>query len=237
MELYNCDCFDVMNKINDKSIDLIITDPPYLHNKGGGKNHGTEGKSKIANSKMYNFNSDMMKNMSDFGEDEIYKILNDFNRICIKLNAFIFCNDTQLPYYMNWCLKNKKKWTVLIWEKPLSILNRNRYSQNIEYIIRVYDKGTALNKLDISSHPDKKEFYSKTRKIIPPRGKNKFHPCQKPYDYIKGIVELNSQENSTVFDPFMGSGEVGKVCKDLGRNFIGVEIDNKYFDIAKKRIG
>jgi DNA modification methylase len=235
-EIYFDDCFNIFDKIDDKSIKLIITDPPYLHNKGGGKTHGTEGKSKIANSKMYNFDSPMMKDMSSFGEHEINKMLDEFKRICIKLNAFIFCNDTQIPYYLNWCLKNKKKWTILTWEKPLSILNRNRYSQNLEYIVRIYDNGTGLNKIDLDEYPEKKEYYSKNRKMNPPKGKNKFHPVQKPYEYIKGIVELNSDFSDIIFDPFMGSGEVGVVCRDLNRKFIGVEIEKEYFDVAKKRL-
>lgn len=235
-EIYFDDCFNIFDKIDDKSIKLIITDPPYLHNKGGGKTHGTEGKSKIANSKMYNFDSPMMKSMSSFGEHEINKMLDEFKRICIKLNAFIFCNDTQIPYYLNWCLKNKKKWTILTWEKPLSILNRNRYSQNLEYIVRVYDNGTGLNKIDLDKCPEKKEYYSKNRKMNQPKGKNKFHPVQKPYEYIKGIVELNSDFSDIIFDPFMGSGEVGVVCRDLNRKFIGVEIEKEYFDVAKKRL-
>lgn len=236
IKLYLGDCFDIMKIIEDKSIKLIITDPPYLHNKGGGKTHGTEGKSKIANSKMYNFDSPMMKDMSSFGKNEINILLNEFKRIMIKMNAFIFCNDTQIPYYLNWCLNNKKKWTILTWEKPLSILNRNRYSQNLEYIIRIYDNGTGLNKLDLEVYPEKKEYYSKNRKINPPRGKEKVHPTQKPYEYIKGIVELNSNENDIILDTFMGSGVVGMVANDLNRKFVGIELDENYFNISVGRI-
>lgn len=235
-KLYCGDCFEILKSINDKSIKLTITDPPYLHNKGGGKTHGTEGKSKIANSKMYNFNSLMMKDMSSFEEREINILLNELKRVMIKMNAFIFCNDTQIPYYLNWCLDNKKKWTILTWEKPLSILNRNRYSQNLEYIIRIYDNGTGLNKLDIDKYPEKKEYYSKNRKMNPPRGKDKVHPTQKPYEYIAGIIELNSNEGDVVLDPFMGSGIVGVASNDFNRKFIGIELNKEYFDIAKQKI-
>lgn len=231
-KIYNEDCFNILKTIESKTIKLIITDPPYLHNKGGGKTHGTEGKSKIANSKMFNFDSPMMKDMSSFGENEINVLLGEFKRVMIKMNAFIFCNDTQIPYYLNWCLKNKKKFTILTWEKPLSILNRNRYSQNLEYIVRIYDNGTGLNKLDISSSPEKKEFYSKNRKINPPSGKLRIHPCQKPEEYIKGILELNSSEGDIVLDCFMGSGVVGKVAIELNRRFIGIEKNSDYFNMA-----
>lgn len=229
-KIYNEDCFgeNGLCKIPNDYIDLIITDPPYLHNKGGGKTHGTEGKSKIANSNMYRFDSPMMKDMSCFGEIEVNKLLDEYKRIMKKMNCYIFCNDTLIPYYLNWALKNKKKFTILTWEKPLSILNRNRFSQNLEYIIRIYDNGTGLRCLDFNKNPEYKEFYSKNRKMQPPRGNKKIHPTQKPEEYIRGLILLNSDENDIVLDSFMGSGTTAKVCKELNRNYIGFEKESKY---------
>lgn len=237
-KIYNEDCFGEKGLclIEDNSINLIITDPPYLHNKGGGKTHGTEGKSKIANSPMYSFDSFMMKDMSSFGERNIEELLNEFKRIMKKMNCYIFCNDTLIPYYLNWALKNKKKFTILTWEKPLSILNRNRFSQNLEYIIRIYDNGTALNLLDINKYPEKKQYYSKNQKLLQPKGKEKFHPTQKPSEYIKGLIELNSTENDVILDPFLGGGTTAIISKKLNRKYIGFEIEKKYFDISKKRL-
>lgn len=232
----NGDCYEEMRKIKDNTVNLVITDPPYLHNKGGGKTHGTEGKSKIANSKMYNFDSAMMKDMSSFGEYEVNQLLCEFKRLMEKMNCYIFCNDTLLPYYLNWALKNKKKWTVLCWEKPLSILNRNRFSQNLEYIVRIYDNGTGLNQIDLDKFPNKKTYYSKVRKMNQVKGKNKVHPTQKPYEYIKGLVELSSREGDLILDPFMGSGTTCVVAKELGRQYIGIELDSEYFKIANKRL-
>ena len=234
--LYNGSCFELLKEIPDNYINLIITDPPYLHEKGGGKNHGTEGKSKIANSDMFNFNSPMMKNMSSFGENEIYSLLDEFKRIMKKMNCYIFCNDSQLLYYLLWAKQNKKKTTVLIWEKPLSILNRNRFSQNVEYIVRIYDNGTSLNKLDITNEPHKKDYYSKVRKFNQYKGKDKLHPLQKPYDYIAGLIELNSNEGDIILDCFSGSGQTLRVAKDYNRNFIGIEINKEYYDISVKYV-
>lgn len=231
-KIYNEDCFGDkgLSIIPDKSIKLIITDPPYLHNKGGGKTHGTEGKSKIANSDMYNFDSPMMKDMSNFGEEEINKLLNEYKRIMIKMNAYIFCNDTLIPYYLNWALKNKKKFTILTWEKPLSILNRNRFSQNLEYIVRIYDNGTGLNLLDLDKYPNKKEYYSKNRKFTPPKGKAKRHPTEKPLNYIEGLIELNSNEGDIVLDSFIGGGTTAIACINLNRKYIGFEKEKKYYE-------
>ena len=65
-------------------------------------------------------------------------------------------------------------------------------------------------------------------------GKN--HPTQKPLDIIERVIKTSSNENDTILDCFMGSGTTGVACKNLNRNFIGIELDSKYFKIAKDRI-
>ena len=62
------------------------------------------------------------------------------------------------------------------------------------------------------------------------------HPCPKPIDFMRWAVSIASQPGQTVCDPFMGSGTTGVACAALGRKFIGVEIDEHYFDIAVQRI-
>ena len=234
-KIHKGDCFNILKTLNkNDNIKLVITDPPYLHNKGGGKTSGTEGKSKIANSNMYKFDSFMMREMSSFGEKQVNFLLDEYKRIMEKMNCYIFCNDTLIPHYTLWAVNNKKKFTILTWEKQLSILNRNRFSQNLEYIVRIYDKGTSLNLLDINNFPEKKDYYSKTRKFNTPR--NKMHPTQKPIEYLKGLIELNTKKNDIVLDSFFGSGETGMACLQLDRKIIGIEIDEKYYNLSKKRL-
>ena len=67
-------------------------------------------------------------------------------------------------------------------------------------------------------------------------GKRKLHPAEKPLNLIKEYVELHSLKGQTVMDCFMGSGTTAVACKELDRNFIGIELEKKYFDIAKERI-
>jgi len=62
------------------------------------------------------------------------------------------------------------------------------------------------------------------------------HPCPKPLKWATGFVELISNPGDTILDPFMGSGTTGVACVQTGRNFIGIEIEPKYFEIAEKRI-
>lgn len=232
-KVYHGDCFDIMKQMNkNDNIKLIITDPPYLHNKGGGRNDGKQGKSILDKSQMYNVKSYMMEKMSSFSEQDVYLLLDEYKRIMHKLNCFIFTNDTLIPYYTIWAVKNNKKFTILTWEKPLSILNRNRFSQNLEYIVRIYDNGTALNLLDLEKYPEKKNYYSKNRRLS--LTTNKIFPTQKPIEYLLGLIELCTNEGDLVLDTFFGSGQTGKACQILKRNFIGIEIEEKNVKIANK---
>ncbi|MDB4426011.1 DNA methyltransferase, partial [bacterium] len=65
---------------------------------------------------------------------------------------------------------------------------------------------------------------------------NKLHPTQKPVDLLQYLLEKFSDHNQNVFDPFMGSGSTGVACVNTGRNFIGIELDENYFNIASERI-
>ena len=74
--------------------------------------------------------------------------------------------------------------------------------------------------------------------ILSPNGERRFgkHPTQKPESLIQHFVEILSNPNDTVLDPFMGSGTTGVVSKRTDRNFIGIELDEGYFKIAQDRI-
>jgi site-specific DNA-methyltransferase (adenine-specific) len=65
---------------------------------------------------------------------------------------------------------------------------------------------------------------------------NKKHPTEKPVELMKILIQNSTEGGQIVIDPFMGSGTTGVACKELNRNFIGIEIDEKYYEIAKRRI-
>lgn len=65
---------------------------------------------------------------------------------------------------------------------------------------------------------------------------NKTHPAEKPTELMRILVENSSNENDIILDPFTGAGATGVACKECNRRFIGCEIDNKYYEIAKSRI-
>jgi DNA modification methylase len=231
MEIKNNDAFELLKSLDDKSIDLIITDPPYWHKKSPGKPYSErntyETNSTFANSNLFKADGMMMQSMSDFTDKDVYRLLPEFKRVMKIMNAYIFCNDTLVPYYTMWAEQNNLMFSILIWEKPLSIINKNRFSQNIEYIVRIYDYGTALNKREETYLYNKVKKYNVTDKI---------HPTQKPTDLIREFLLVSSKEQDLILDPFMGSGTTAIACLKEDRNFIGSEISKEFYDLANKRI-
>ena len=236
-KIYNGDAFELIKQIEDKSIDLIITDPPYLHTKGRGINHKTHkayvnGHSKFAQSELFDQSGFMMNSMNYFDEEKINTILCEMVRVCKKPNIYIFCNETQVPLYCNYANNNNLLFSILIWEKPLSIINRNKFSQNVEIIIRIYDFGTCLNRLPLADN----NIYNRVRKInqVPPN--KKLHPTQKPVELIEPFIALNTKEGNIILDPFAGSGSTCVASINQNRRFIAFEINETYMNIAVKRI-
>lgn len=224
------DCLNIIDELIEQGVkvDLIITDPPYIHEKGG------RGKMLLGDSlDREKFN---MKELGDFGRDSIYDFLNKSKNTMKKPQWYIFCSEKQIVYYLDWCQENKFKYNILTWNKPLSVMNRERYSTNIEYIIRIYGNGNALNKLDLDNNPEKSKYYSKYKVYNQIRGNGKLHPSQKPIEILNEILQVSSNENDIILDPFMGSGSTAISSININRNFIGIELDEKYCDITKNRI-
>lgn len=228
IDLRQGDCLELMKDIPDKSIDLIVTDPPYLHIKGGCK-------SKRLNVGCRDVNSNVVSNMSDFGEQQIYTYLDNVKKKMKKINMYVFCSKLQIPYYLNWALKNKLQYDVLFWYKNTNrMISTKFYASNVEYIIRIYDKGCSLKSILNNNGKAKSELYQKIFSYDTP--KNKIHEAQKPIELLERIILLSSNKNDTILDCFMGSGSTGVACMNTERNFIGIELDEKYFNIAKERL-
>lgn len=218
---------DLVSILLDKSVDLVVTDPPYLHDKGHtyAKYNGT---SAISRSKLYDFEGKMLEDMNGFGENQISEFLSISRRVLRKMNLYAFCSESQLLYYLAWAKDNGYYSTVLVWEKPLFIMNRNKFSNNAEFIVRIYEHGgTGLNKLDNS------DLYRRVKHT--PTIKKKLHPTEKPVDLMKELLLVSSKEGDLILDPFCGSGTTGVACNELGRNFIGCEKDYPYYEVSLNR--
>ena len=220
------DCLEIMKDIPDKSIDLIVTDPPYdVSVTGGG---GTINKVKKLNKSL----EDLVEANITNGYD-IEILGEEFMRVMKEPNIYLWCNKIQIPEYFKFYVdKHKCKFDIICWHKTNALPTySNKYLSDTEYLL-YFRKGKG--KCFPKSYEDAKTYY-----IAPINHKDKEkykHPTIKPLDITRKLIKNSSNENDVVLDPFMGSGTTGVSCKELHRNFIGIELDQKYFEIAKKRI-
>ncbi len=223
IELYKEDCLKILKNIKDNSIDLIITDPPYKTTSRGcaGNSGGMLQKDINKKGKVFENNNISIK---DYAK-EFYRILKNDSHCYIMtnhVNLFEMLSEMQNAGFH--FIKS------LIWNKGNKIMGRFYMSQ-FEYIL-FFRKGKAkqINNCgtsDILSIPNKK---SKDE------NGNNLHDTEKPVELMKVLIENSSNSGDTVLDSFMGIGSTGVACKETNRNFIGIEVDKKYFDIAKERI-
>lgn len=221
--IYNENCLDILKTIPDDSIDLIVTDPPYkITSRGSSGTMGGYWKSDIAKKgRIFKNNNISCKEYLP----EFYRILKE------KTICYVMCNNTNLQEMMNVGVESGFSFVkCLIWEKGNKICGRY-YMNCFEYII-LFRKGGDRTINDCGT-PDILKVPIK--KLKDENGKN-LHDTEKPVELMEILVKNSSNENEIVLDPFMGIGSTGVACKNLGRNFIGIEIDEKYFKIAEERI-
>lgn len=220
-KIYNEDCIEGMKKIDDKSIDCIICDPPYIV-----ENHG-KGKSSLTN-RATNLKNNISHIVNDFNYKECFA---EMLRVCKTPNFFIFCSTQQVSRTMKYFEDKKLKVNLLVWNKtnPAPLCNK-KYVNDIEFIVYVRGKGATFNN-DTPFDFKKRVFTSK----ICPDG-NKLHPTQKPLELIERYVIQHSNENDIILDPFMGSGTTAIACIKNNRNFIGFENNEEYYKISIDRL-
>ena len=216
-ELLHGDCLELMKDIPDESIDLVVTDPPYKTTSRGSSG-GTGG---ILKEEINKRGKVFKHNDIEFNEwlPELYRVLKDTG------HAYIMSNNKNLK---NMLMEIENVgfniYKTLIWAKNSPITNMY-YMDSHEYII-FCRKGKAkrINNCGTKS----------VLNVDNPR--NKVHPTEKPVELMEVLITNSSQEGELVFDPFMGSGTTGVACLNTNRNFIGIELDETYFNIAKERI-
>ena len=216
--IYNEDCITGLNHIPAGSVDLIVTDPPYLLDVVGAGCFGSK-------NKLYHHE---LKGLDEGITDElILKILSK----CKKINAYFWCNKRQIAQYYKIFDSMGLLTDMLTWHKtnPTPASN-NKYLSDTEYLIFVREKGVPL----YGTYETKKKFYVSG---INREDKSEWnHPTIKPIDITKNIIVNSTQEGSVVLDPFIGSGTTAVACLETGRHYIGFEIDKEYFDICSNRV-
>jgi len=224
MKLYQGDCLEVMKTIPDNSIDCIITDPPYeFKDNGFGAGQAPLAKRALKN------DIDNKKFSVSFDMEYLFETY--YKRILKKINFISFCTERMLNKYMTYCEKNNLNYTVLVWHKtnPTPLCN-NRYLNSIEFMIHIREKGVEI----FGNYASKGKVYTSS---INKKDKEIYnHPTIKPMALMEKLVFNHTQKNDVVLDNFMGSGTTGVACLKQDRDFIGIELDKEYFNIAKKRI-
>ena len=222
IDLRQGDCLEVMKDIPDESIDLIVTDPPYkVTSRGNAGNSGGMLQKEINRKGMvFNHNNISCKSYAP----EFYRILKE------GTHCYVMTNHINLIEMLNVFTSVGFNFVkCLIWNKGNKIMGQF-YMNQFEYIM-FFRKGKA-RKINNCGTSDVLNINNKKTKI---NGKN-LHDTEKPVELMKILIENSSKENDVVLDPFMGIGSSGIACINTNRNFIGIELDEKYFEIAKNRI-
>ena len=243
INLIHGDCLELMKDIPDNSIDCVLTDPPY-------------GKTKCKWDTVIDF---------DLMWLQLKRITKDNGAICLfgtnPFSASLILSNPQMYKYEWVWQKNKStgflnekrrplKKTEMIhvfytsqcgyYPQGLKLFNKIRSRKSIKGTSENYGKYGQSNFSKFSNYPndilpfDMESYLLSTYKDTQ---KDKLkHPTQKPIKLLEYLIKTYTLENETVLDFTMGSGSTGVACKNVNRKFIGIEMDDKYFDIAKERI-
>ena len=214
-KLYQGDCLEIMGGIKDKSVDLIVTDPPYLMDYQSNRRKKEDRFDKIKNDKgNYMLIQDYL--------EECHRIMKDNTAI------YCFCSWHNIDFFKNEFEKHFKLKNILVWNKNNHGTGdlKGSYAPKHEFILFGHKGRTLLREKRIADVID-----------CPKISSNKLtHPTEKPQDLLEIFIKQSSDVGSIIFDGFMGTGSCGIAAKKLNRNFIGIELDEKYFNIAKNRL-
>ena len=217
IKLYCDDCLNIMKQIENESIDLIVTDPPYL----------IKYKTNRRKNKDHDFCSEIL---NDNNEQLIIDYIRECYRILKNNTAmYMFCNCDKVDFFKQE-LENAgfKIKNMIIWVKNNWTAGdlKAQFGKQYEIIFLVNKGRKCFNGKRIT------DVWMFDRIS----GKKQLHQNQKPVDLLKQCILKHSDENDIIFDGFMGSGSTGVACIETNRKFIGIELDKKYFEIAKERI-
>ena len=203
---------ELMNNIPNESIDLVLTDIPY--NVVNREDNGLR--------KLDKENADVLT----------FDLINFLEQLYDKAKStiIIFCGKEQVSiihsYFNDKQKKGKGTVRQLIWEKsnPSPMNGQHIYLSGVENAIWFKKRGGTFN------------AHCKNTVFKYPIGRSKLHPTEKNHLLLQELILDNSNENDLILDPCMGSGSTGVVALQNNRNFLGMELDENYFNIAENRI-
>ncbi|EEO25549.1 DNA-methyltransferase [Helicobacter winghamensis] len=226
MKLYNADSYTFIQQMLENKVKVhhIITDPPYNISKSN------------------NFPSMRQRRQGvDFGVwDKGFDLVSwipQYAEILDKNGSMIIFCSYRFISFITQALENSNMIVkdVLIWQKsnPMPRNTTRRYVQDLEFAVWAVKSGAKWVFNKPSDVPYLRSIF--THALV--SGKEKLgHPTQKSLKLMKDLIQIHTNLNEVVLDPFMGSGSTGAACLELGREFIGIERDKKFFTMAQKRL-
>lgn len=234
-KVYNDDCINLFGKIDDESIDLIVTDPPYKTTSRG--NSGNSGG-------MLKKNINKKGKVFEHNDIDCEEYAKEFYRVLKKdSHCYVMTNHVNLIHMLN-CFTDLRTYEErkngvkkygfkfvksLIWDKGNKIMGQYYMSQ-FEYILFFRkEKGKKINNCGTSDI-----IYVPNKKTKDENGEN-IHDTEKPIELMEILINNSSEENDIVLDPFSGSGSTIIASILNGRRYIGIEKDEKYYNTILKR--
>ena len=207
-KLINADCMEVLPKLKDCAVNCTLTDIPY----------GVV-------SREDNGLRNLDKSNADIETFELDTFLKQVHRVTSDI-IIIFCAKEQLSQIYKFFAKQKGTVRQGIWQKsnPMPSNGQYVYLSGIENFVWFRKPKGTFN------------AHCKNPVLVHPNGSSKIHPTEKNHQLLQELILDNTDEGQLILDPCMGSGSTGIVANKLGRRFIGIELDENYFNIAKERI-
>jgi site-specific DNA-methyltransferase (adenine-specific) len=223
IDIYHGDCLDVLPTLASESIALVLTDPPYNVSEFNGRDNTTIGKIRRADGSYREIQKDFG------GWDRAFDpaaLLAESSRLLTADGGLLaFTSDVLLPDYIR--SEHLTHRRVCVWHKTNAqpVFRGVGYQQSTEYIVwRTKGKATFYGG---GAVPNVFEG---------PKPHAAQHPTQKPDWLMARLVSLHSKQGDTILDPFMGSGTTLVASKRLGRKAIGIEREERYCEIAARRL-
>lgn len=218
--------FELIKQVKDTSIDLILTDPPY--------NIGKYSRGNIK----FDWRPEINNDIADWDKVDFnpQNITNDFVRV-LKPNGnlFVFCSYNLIGQWHEALDHLFDTTTFMVWHKtnPTPKFFKNGFLNSCELLLCCWNK---KHKWNFTAQNEMHNFFESPICAGKERLKNPKHPTQKPVALLQHIIKIASDEGDLVLDPFMGVGSTGKASLLLNRKFVGIEIDEVYYDAAKNRL-
>ena len=207
-KVINANCFDIIPQIPNKSIDLLLTDPPY----------GVIGKTqKWDDVEIESFTKKWWKILKPkMKEDSSAYIF--FGQKYIPLGFKIFKPHRMLIWHHPNLAKPTKK--MFLWTyDPIFYVKLGKPTFQPSFV--------GSENVDVFRYPKPQSNWAENMR---------WHPTSKPVPLIENFVKISSNENDTILDPFLGGGTTAVACQNLKRNFIGIEKNEEYCEISRQRL-